>query len=276
MTRVLCRLIPVVWLVSAFALQVHAQSFSLDDYPTDRMILSMEYDRPFFDSRPSLSLLTGGYNLSLHAPVCRSFNIVARLPLTVLGGRDTREDGSSAGNIFLGIQTRIRQDTTKGTSITAGISIPTASNGMLPVKSLGLYTDNLHFYRYTPRIMAIRINVALHNREPLNRFHAIHLGAVLTFPTGTNEGEVELWGRYGIGAGAWAGDTILSAELIGIVHLSEKIEKFSHRFTHSLVLAATYDRFTLKPSLFIRLYFDHDLNQAVDAIAGLKFTLFLN
>jgi hypothetical protein len=251
---------------------MHSQSISLDEFPAKEFSLGLDYSRPFFDLRPSLSLLTGGYNISLHIPSARSFNFVVRLPFAVLGGKDTHEAGTCAGNIYLGVQTRIQGSIQKGTSVSAGVSIPTAPSGRLHVKSVGLCTDTLHFYRYTPNLLAIKINVAIHSREHLNRFHAFHLGAVVTLPTGAGKGDMELWGRYGVGAGAWTGDTILSAELLGIVHLSENIEKFSHRFTHSLILAATYDRFTIKPSLFIRLYFDRDLNQTLDAVAGLKIT----
>lgn len=273
MTRRLRTLIPLIFLPLMWTTSAHGQSFSLDEYPADTITISFEYSRPFFDVRPSLSILTGGYNIALHTPITRGINIVARLPFTVLAGRDTSEDGSSAGNVYLGVQTRIRGPEHKGTSISAGISIPTASNRRLLVSSLGLYTDNLHFYRYTPQLMALRINVAFHKRERLNRFHAIHVGAFITIPTGDSEGNMKLWGRYGISAGAWAGDTILSGELMGIVLLNDHIAKFSQRFTHALILAATYDRLVIRPSIFIRLYFDRDLNQTLDAVAGLKCTL---
>ena len=252
--------------------QVHGQAFSLDEYPADQSTIYFEYSYPFLDSKSSLSLLSGTYNLSLQIPVTQSINLVGKLPFTAVGGGYI-ENTSSIGNVYVGIQTRIKGDEQKGSSISAGISLPTTAFSESAPWIIGYYTDVLNSYRYVPNYTTVRVSIGFHNRKPQKKFRSIHMGAYMLMPKDTDERDVEVYAKYGFSIGTWLGRTILSGELHGQAIITEDIPSFTGRFFHSITLAATYDRYSLKPSLFLRTYLSKLIGQSLDFIVGIKLTI---
>jgi hypothetical protein len=265
-------LIPFIFFLIFIPFQAPAQSFSLDEYPVDTTTIHFEYSHPFFDMKPALSILSGGYNLSLHLPLGKRINIVGIIPFSALGGKDI-ESSSSIGNIYLGIQTRIKGNKPSGISFSAGVSLPTTSDTQNAPIFVGTYSDLANFYRHTPDLTTAKINLAYHFLNPRKSSFSFHFGAITTIPTDSSDEDLELYAYYGAGAGVWFGRAILSVELHSLAIISQDIDYFGDRFIHSLLLAATYDHSSIKPSLFFRLYLVPGIFEAIDAIVGLKLAI---
>jgi hypothetical protein len=262
----------IIFFLVITTVQATGQSFSLDEYPADQSTIYFEFAHTFLDSTPSLSLLSGTYNLSLQIPLTQSINIVGSLPFVTMGGSDV-ESSSSIGNVYIGIQTRIKGDKQKGSSISAGVSLPTTSSSESAPWIIGYYTDAINSYRFFPDYTTVRVSVGFHNRKPQKKFNSIHLGAFMVIPKDTDERDFEIFAQYGFSWGIWLGRAILSAEFHGNAIITKDISNFSDRFTHNLTLAATYDRSAITPSLFIRLHLDKVINRSIDLVAGIKLTI---
>jgi hypothetical protein len=81
---------------------------------------------------------------------------------------------------------------------------------------------------------------------------------------------VELFIHYGISGGFKMTNVMLSAELGGLVFISEDIDDFEDRFVHSLAFGAQWTGSNIKPGIYYQIYLKEDFRDVVDGILGIK------
>ena len=81
---------------------------------------------------------------------------------------------------------------------------------------------------------------------------------------------MELFIHYGISGEFKLTNVTLSAELAELAIISEDIDDFEDRFTHSLAFGAQWIGSNIKPGIFYQIYLKEDFRDVVDGILGIK------
>jgi hypothetical protein len=208
--------------------------------------------------------------LWLNAPVGGSrVNIVGALPFNAFSAEGV--DGESGiGNIYLGAQARLGNAADNGMNISLGVFLPTASEKKENAHEIGLLTNFHELQRSLPDVLTIYGNFAYHYRQINRGMFGFEIGPQLLVPTGELSGGAELFGHYGLAGGFPLANVAFFAELLGVFIISEDVEDFGDRFSHSLALGAQLTMGQVRPGLFYMLPLDDDLNNIIDGTLGLK------
>jgi hypothetical protein len=206
--------------------------------------------------------------LWLYAPVGGSrVNIVGAVPFNAFSAEGT--DGESGiGNIYLGAQARPGNSVDNGMNISLGVYLPTASEKKGEAHFLGFLTNFHELQRSLPELLTIYGNFAYHYRQINRGMFGFEIGPQLLVPT--ERGDAELFGHYGLSGGLPLTNAAFFAELLGVFIISEDVEDFGNRFTHSLAFGAQLTMSQVRPGLFYMLPLDDDFKDFLDGTLGLK------
>jgi hypothetical protein len=245
-----------------------AQTFLFQSQAEKRTKVGLRFLRPNFEGDAKLSTFSGTYDFWVNAPVGGSrLNLVGAVPFNAFSAEGV--DGESGiGNIYLGAQTRLDNSPDNGMNISLGVFLPTAAEKKPYAQAIGLLTDFHELQRSLPDVLTIYGNFAYHYRQINRGMFGVEIGPQLLVPT--EGGEVELFGHYGLAGGFPLANVAFFAELLGVFIISEDVEDFGDRFSHSLALGAQLTMGQVRPGLFYMLPLDDDLNNIIDSTLGLK------
>lgn len=248
---------------------VSAQSFLLENPPTDKTRFEFRYLRPFFEGSSDLSFLSGVYDLSVSIPVSSKLNVVGSLPFVTMDMKGG-ESESSIGNIYIGLQNRLKSTAEKGMTVSLGAFLPTASEDKYSAPVIGVYTHYYALQKYLPNLLAFNVNVAYHRRHSNGLMYGLELGPYLMIPTKGEDSEMELYLHYGLSFGFRINDFVLKAEFAGIGIVTEKFDDFGDRFVHAITFGALWNRGSIRPGIFYKLYLKKRMSDLIDGVLGIK------
>jgi hypothetical protein len=246
---------------------ISAQNLLFQTMPKEKPQLGLRFMRPNFEGDDDLSILSGTYDLYFNIPVSPKLNLVGSLPFATFSfkGEDSE---SGIGNIYVGIQTRQMSGTGDNSSLSMGIFLPTAKDDF-SLMFLGLYSNYYEIQKYIPDMLTVYGNYSYYKNQPRGAIFSVEIGPSLFIPT-EDDGDVELFAHYGISAGFNLTNVTLSAELEGLAIISEDINDFEDRFTHSLTFGARWTRSNIRPGIYYQIYLKEDLRDDVDGVLGIK------
>lgn len=134
---------------------------------------------------------------------------------------------------------------------------------------LGWYSNYYEIQKYIPDMLTVYGNYAYYRNQSNGAIFGVEIGPNLFIPT-KDEGDVELFAHYGIFGGFKLTSVTLSAELEGLAIISEDIDDFEDRFTHSLVFGGQWTGSNIKPGIYYQIYLDKDIRDDVDGVLGIK------
>lgn len=256
---------------------VSAQSFILENPPIDKTRFGLRYLRPFFDGSSDLSFLSGVYDLSVSTPVGSKMNIVGSIPFATIGGEfgDWIESDSGFGNIYIGLQHRLKSTAEKGMTLSVGAFLPTASEDKYSVPLLGMLANNIEIYKYFPNILTIHGNAAYYRSQSKGFMYGLEIGPNIMIPTKGEDTEVELLVHYGLSCGYRTKDFVLKAEFAGVGNITAEDGDFSDRFLHAFTFGLLWDRGSIRPGIFYKIYLDKDWSDVVSGVLGIKLEIVL-
>jgi len=246
---------------------VLAQSFVMQTRVEDKTRIGLRFMRPNFSGESGLSTFSGAYDLQVNIPVSSRLNLVGSVPFNTASGDDF--DGeSSIGNLYLGIQTR-SATADKGSSFSLGVFVPTASDKEFLPLVVGLITNFYEFQRSVPNVLTVYTNFAYHNRRDNGPMFGLEIGPQFSIPT-ENGGDPELFAHYGVSGGFQFTNVALFAELLGMAIITEAVDGFGDRFSHSIDFGVQLTGYSVRPGIFYMIPLDEDLSEDLDGALGVK------
>ncbi len=253
---------------------ISAQSFILENPSTDKTSFGFRYLRPFFEGSSELSFLSGVYDFSVSIPVGSKMNIVGSIPFVTMGGELT-ETESGIGNIYIGVQHRMKSTVGKGMTLSFGAFLPTTSEDKQWAAMFGILTNYVELQKYFPNLLIIHGNVAYRFSQSNGLMYGLEIGPYLMIPTKGEGSEMELFLHYGLSCGYRMKDFVLRAEFAGIGIITEKDIDFSDRFFHALTFGVLWYHGSIRPGIFYKLYLNKDLSDSVSGVLGIKLEVVL-
>ena len=248
---------------------VSAQSFILENPPIDKTRFRLRYLRPFYKGGSDLSFLSGVYDLSVSIPVGSKMNIVGSIPFVTMGNEGI-ETESGIGNIYIGLQHRLKSTAEKGMTLSFGAFLSTTSEDKYSVPLLGMSTNYFELQKYFSNLLAIYGNVAYHRHQSNGLMYGLEIGPYLMIPTKGEGSEMELFLHYGLSCGYRIKDFVLKAEFAGVGIVTEDIDNLGDRFVHSLTFGVLWGRGSIKPGIFYKLYLNKELSESINGVLGIK------
>lgn len=256
-------------LVGLLCHSVSAQTFLLQSLPEDNPQFGLRYLRPNFEWDVDFSTFSGIYDLSFSVPVSSNLNLVGSLPFTTVDSEGEKSE-SGIGNIYIGFQTRRLLTPEKTSSVSFGLFLPTASEDKFGVYFFNILTNLHQQEKYLPDMLTFYGNYAHHSVLPSGVKLGVEFGPQLYVPTDDEGNENELFIHYGFTGGAQVTNLAIFAELVGLCIITEEVDDFGDRFTHSLAFGAQWTGGIVEPGIFYQIYLDEDMEEVVDGVLGIK------
>ncbi len=235
--------------------------------PKDKPQLGLRFMRPNLDGDDDLSILSGAYDLYFNIPVSPKINLVRSLPYTIFSAKGEDSEGG-IGSIYVGIQTKPMSESGNNSSLSLGIFLPTTADDFSPMV-LGWYSNYYEIQKYIPDMLTVYGSYSYSMNQSRGPIFGLEIGPNLFIPT-KDDGDVELFAHYGISGGLKMSNIMFSAELVGLAIISEDIDDFEDRFTHSLAFGAQWTGSNIKPGIYYQIYLKEDLKDDVDGILGIN------
>ena len=251
---------------------IFAQTLNLQDIPSDKIQFKLNYDKPFYNDQHGLSTSTNVLDLDFNLPVSSKLNIIWNIPYVFYNYKydniysNYSYSKNGFGNIFLGAQARAYSSLNIKSIITFGIYLPTASED---AAGSGIAAEYYYFSKYLPNSLDLYFNYAYHriNTEGIN--YGIEAGPNLLIPTKSEGNKTELLLHYGIIGGYCINKFLFSAELLGIMMVSEDIQDAGDRFVHLLDLGAQWEGNRISPKIFYQIYLRQEIRNSVKGVIGI-------
>ena len=256
-------------LVSLLSNFVSAQTFLFQSLPKDNTQFGLRYLRPNFEADIDMSTFSGIYDLYVNIPASSSINLVGSIPFTAMA-IEGEESESGIGDIYIGLQTRLESSTDNNSILSFGVFLPTASEDKYSLNFMGLFTNYYELQKYLPNTLTLYMNYAYHSTQPEGAMFGFEIGPNFWIPTDDNGDETELFIHYGFNVGFQARNLAIFTELAGIALITEDIDEFGDRFSHSLAFGAHWTGNTMRPGIFYKIYLKEDLSDVVDGVLGVK------
>jgi hypothetical protein len=259
-----------------------AQHFLFHDLPKDTAQIDFQFMHPNLKEDIGISTLSGIYDLSLNIPISKRTNFNISLPYIVMSYEysytffNTRYHyhykENSIGNIYLGVQTTPKDTLKKGSgkTLSFGLFLPTIAEDKFDLFILGIYTDLHQLQKYIPNTLTIWGNIAYHKKELNQLFYGYEVGPNIYLPTKDDGSQTEIYFHYGITGGVQIPNLAFLAELLGIVILTEDIDEFRDRFSHSFILGMQWSTGRIRPGIFYKLYLEEEQSDTISGVLGIK------
>ncbi len=270
MKRVILKTVIAGIFISLLFTSVSAQNLLFQTMPKDKPQFGLRFMRPNFEEDIDLSLLSGTYDLYFNIPVGHKLNLIGSIPYSIFSAKDEDSEGG-IGSIYVGIQTKPK---TENSCLSLGIFLPTATDEFSPFL-VGLYSNYYELQKYVPDLLTIYGNYSYYKDQARGAVFGVEIGPNLWIPT-KDDGDVELLAHYGISAGFKMTSVTFNAELEGLAIITEDIDNFEDRFTHSLAFGAQWTGSNIKPGIYYQIYLKEDFRDVVDGVLGIKVDVDLN
>lgn len=240
--------------------------------------LGLEAQKVFFKSAEGLSFLNGALHLSGQVPLAQGLLLGFDLPMARFSERQGRSfnfsprniSQTAVGNPLLAL--RFRRPGSRFTG-EFGARLPLLGIGDFSAASVGLFTDFYRIDAFAPKTLSILTAFTVHSENNLGIYSNVQMGGFLLVATGdargSNENE-DLYLRYRLGVGRASGPVDVSANLGGILLVTEGKLDIGQRTVHQFQVSANYTGGSFRPGLSLRMPVDNDLRQVVDAVFGLQ------
>jgi hypothetical protein len=268
------RLAAAVIIVLILPLIVSAQSFLLEDWGGPRAKLSLRCYWSELESRGRYRF--GIYNFSVNIPVGKKLNVVGILPFATYK-YDTSGNESGSGNIYLGLQYRLRSTPNWALSLSAGAFLPTLKDSDHLLYASGFNTIHSQLPLFDTERWTLYGNLAYRRRLGNNITVGIEAGPYITFPKerkSYDKTEVHL--HYGLfGASRLFNYFTFRAELAGAGNLTENHRNLGERFVHELAFGLQWNRSFFRPGLFYKIYLKSEFHDGSHGTFGLRLEFWL-
>lgn len=253
---------------------VFGQTFFLENIPSSRTKLGFRYLRPEF-KEADLSGLSGVYEFSLGIPVGSRLNLVGSLPLSIVNITGAENEGS-IGNIYVGLQSRLKSSRQNVFSLSLGVFLPTMSEENVDAGFVGIFSNYYEFQKFIPNTWTVYGNLAYHRIKPYGFIYSFEVGPNIMIPTENDYGEeTEVYIHYGISLGYRLDYIDIKAEWTGIGIVTAKVDSFDDRFVHALTFGIFWNRSFLRPGVFYKIYLKEELRETVSGVLGLRLDIML-
>ncbi len=271
MKKNLFELIFVIILSIIISNQLLAQTFLFQDIPKENTQLGLRFMQPSFEGDSELSTLSGIYDLTFNIPINANWNIAGSLPyITSTFGENDPENGM--GNIYIGMQSILKNDGQKKSIASFGLFLPTADED---IQLFGLFTHLIEFHKYTADVLTIYGNFAFFNTFPHGVRLGLEIGPNLMLST-KDDRDTEFLLHYGLTAGYQSTNFALITEMVGILIITEDENEFSDRFQYSLNFGGSYVSERISPGIFYKIYLKDDFSDIVDGVLGINIEVTIN
>jgi hypothetical protein len=258
------------------SLLVSAQGFQMEGPQSDRTKLGVRFLHPDFEEAEGLSLFSGLYQLSLSVHVSPKLNVVVKLPIGSVAGDDI-ESQTGFGNIYAGIQYKLKDSKKTQTSASLGVYLPTANKNKGLSAFIGMYSNFSRFFQFLPETVTVSLNLTYYHLEAEGLFFGAEVGPDVIIP---NEeyytGEVELFIHYGLTTGYRFNNFEIKGEFVGLGILSEEVDSFSDRFFNKVILGLNWIGGRIRPGLFYKVNLDKDIRDFVRGAFGFSINYIVN
>ncbi|NIM13500.1 MAG: hypothetical protein GTO45_15415 [Candidatus Aminicenantes bacterium] len=251
---------------------VFGQTFLLENVPSRRTKLGFRYLRPEF-KEADLSGLSGVYEFSLSIPVGSRLNLVGSLPLSIVNITGAENEGS-IGNIYVGLQSRLKSSRQNVFSLSLGVFLPTMSEENVDTAFVGIFSNYYEFQKFIPNTWTVYGNLAYHRIKPYGVIYGFEIGPNIMIPT-EEGGETEVYIHYGISLGYRLDYIDIKAEWTGIGIITEDVDDFGDRFVHSITFGIFWNRSFLRPGIFYQIYTREGIRETVSGVLGIRLDIML-
>jgi len=216
------------------------------------------------------SLLSGNFNLQYKHVLDDKFNLIGELAFT-----NFNESGIDAdrglSNLFLGIQYKTSKKDHVKSALNVGVYIPTASEEA----QNGGITNLFDFPKYQYKATDIYVGYSYYYHYSDGLRLGFDIGSDVSIPIGDNNGDTELFGRYGFSIlYQTTSGLYLQSELLGITIITED-NGFDENSFHTYSFGLGYNGNKAGAGIYYRNYFDELFDDDFNGIFGLEFNLFL-
>jgi len=255
-------------------LVVSGQMFLLQDLPTDKTKLGFHYLRPDFKWGTGISLLSGVYDFSLSIPISSKLSFVGSIPFATLGADWEEDTEGCIGDIYIGIQKRLKSSPDNYFSGSLGIFLPTMPEDKEGPLFVSIYSDYYQLQKYFPQVLTIYGNLAYHHIKENDFIFGGEFGPNVMIPT-KGGGDMELYIHYALTAGYRLNYVDLRVELRGFGIITEEVDDFGDRFLHDLAFGIHVNRGRIRPGAFYKIYLKESMREYINGVFGLKVEVIL-
>jgi hypothetical protein len=254
---------------------VFGQTFLMENIPSIRTRLGFRYLRPEFKDGADLSTLSGVYDFSLSIRIGPRLNLVGSLPLSIVN-IDGAENEGSIGNIYVGLQSRLKSSRQNVFSLSMGVFLPSMSEDNYSTSFVGIYSDYYEVQKFFPKLLTLYGNLAYHRIKPYGFLFGFEVGPNIMIPTENDDGEeTEVYIHYGLSCGYRFDYIDIRAEFTGLGIVTEKLDDPGDRFIHALSFGILWNRSFLRPGVFYKIYFKKDMRDFISGVFGIRLDIML-
>lgn len=260
-----------------------AQAFMLEDWPADRLRVTLKYLHPNLTGviyQNDLTFYAGVYDLSINLPVSRNrrWNLEVSLPLLVnkMKTKPIYWDQSEiiTGELYLGFQYKLKATPKKGTSLSAGLYLGTTPDNNHHTYDMALNTNFVGFPKYQgDRILTTNIASYL----VMGRFRFGWQAGLASFVS-ADRGYMDplLYLHYG-GFGSFRLDFVtLRVELAGFMILAGERDHLNMAdSTNTVAFGAHFGRGRIRPGIFYKKCLTEENRREVKDVLGFQIQMIL-
>jgi hypothetical protein len=247
------------------------QGLYMDMVPSGKAKIDFRYLRPIFEWGNRLSFFSGAYDLSVSIPVNSGLNIVANLPMGVIGARYGDNSASSICNISLGVKKTLKSRGKGLAFMSFNVYLPTMPNSEYEVGALAFYANYIQMQRYRPNYFALSSKLAYHNMEESGVVYGMEFGPnVFVFSGDEDDEGTQLNLSYGGYVGLRGYRLLFTAELDGILLLTGKDFNLGERLYNRATFGLQYKIGRFKPGVYYGVYLKKEINEQVTGIVGIR------
>ncbi|MCP5106530.1 MAG: hypothetical protein GY950_24310 [bacterium] len=270
-------------------LTVTAQAFMLEDWPTEKLRVTLKYlhpnvadlsNRPYLSYLNDLTFYSGVYDLSINLPISgnRRWNFEASMPLLVNNMKTEpiywHQREIMIGELYLGLQYKLKSTPKKGTTISAGLYMGTTPDNNHYTYDMALNTNFVGFPKYQgDRILTTNIASYL----AMGRFRIGWQAGLASFVSADN-GYMDpiLYIHYGFFGSYRFSFVTLRAELAGFTVIAgEKDHLNMSPNTNSVAVGANFGKGRIRPGIFYKRCLVEKYRREVKDVLGFQIQFLL-
>ena len=218
------------------------------------------------------SIISGNFNLQYKQVLNDKFNLIGEASFLHLKTKNLAGD-NGISNIYLGFQYKTSKNDHINSALNVGIHLPTASEEIQFGSLFNLFDLPKFVYKSTDIYVGYNTFINYSNGFRLG----FEFGSDLLIPIEENNGDTELFGKYGISLMYQTTSGVyFQSELLGVANITNEGEGFDDSTLHTYAIGAGYNGGKVGAGLYYRNYFDDILfGDDFKGILGLEFNIFL-
>lgn len=251
-----------------------AQSFLLENWPTSRANATLQYYRPDLKDQRNMTSLSGIYTFSLNIPIHNRLNLVGTIPYGSLSyGGPIRETGS--GNIYLGLQYRLKSSRKTGITLSTGAFLPTMRDNGSSIGFTGLVTNYYQFPAFYLKHLTLYGNLAIRRIIGNNFMVGLEAGPYVAIPIKESVGDkTDVFLHYGLfSAYRFLEQFTFKVELAGVGIINRDAGNLEERFVHELAFGVLWNRGAFRPGIFYKIHLKDEFRDEVGGVFGVRLQL---